>query len=44
MSRYLIERIDALPNVTLHKRTEIVGLDVPPGRIAGLTLEERVHP
>ena len=27
MSRYLIERIDALPNVTLHKRTEIVGLE-----------------
>ena len=30
MSRYLIERIDALPNVTLHKRTEIVGLEGEP--------------
>ena len=27
MSRYLIERINALPNVTLHTRTEIVGLE-----------------
>ena len=27
MSRYLIERIEALPNVTLHTRTEIVGLE-----------------
>jgi thioredoxin reductase (NADPH) len=26
MSRYLIERIDALPNVVLHARTEIIGL------------------
>ena len=30
MSRCLIERIDALPNVTLHKRTEIVGLEGEP--------------
>ena len=30
MSRYLIERIDALPNVSLHKRTEIVGLEGEP--------------
>ena len=30
MSRYLIERIDALPNVDLHKRTEIVGLEGEP--------------
>jgi thioredoxin reductase (NADPH) len=27
MSRYLIERISALPNVELHTRTEIVGLE-----------------
>ena len=27
MSRYLIDRIAALPNVTLHKRTEIAGLE-----------------
>lgn len=27
MSRYLIERIDALPNVELHTRTEVVGLE-----------------
>jgi thioredoxin reductase (NADPH) len=27
MSQYLIERIKALPNVTLHTRTEIVGLE-----------------
>jgi thioredoxin reductase (NADPH) len=27
MSQYLIERIAALPNVTLHSRTEIVGLE-----------------
>ena len=26
MSRYLVERIAALPNVELHRRTEIVGL------------------
>lgn len=30
MSRYLIERIEALPNVTLHKRTEVVGLEGEP--------------
>jgi thioredoxin reductase (NADPH) len=27
MSRYLIDRINALPNVTLHAQTEIVGLE-----------------
>ncbi|MCW6507734.1 FAD-dependent oxidoreductase [Lichenifustis flavocetrariae] len=27
MSRYLVDRIEALPNVELHTRTEIVGLD-----------------
>jgi thioredoxin reductase (NADPH) len=27
MSRYLVDRIAALPNVELHKRTEIVGLE-----------------
>jgi thioredoxin reductase (NADPH) len=27
MSRYLIDRIDALPNVTLHTHTEVVALD-----------------
>ncbi len=27
MSRYLIERIDALPNVELHTRTEVVALE-----------------
>jgi thioredoxin reductase (NADPH) len=27
MSRYLIDRIDALPNVTLHTHTEVIALD-----------------
>ncbi|MGB0135331.1 FAD-dependent oxidoreductase [Dokdonella sp.] len=27
MSKYLIERISALPNVTLHRRTEVIALD-----------------
>ncbi len=35
MSRYLIDRIGALPNVTLHAGTEVVGLDGEPG--SGLT-------
>ena len=35
MSRYLIDRIEALPNVTLHAGTEVVALDGD--RAAGLT-------
>jgi thioredoxin reductase (NADPH) len=34
MSRYLIERIDALPNVTVHLGTELIALD---GDAGGLT-------
>ena len=34
MSRYLIDRIAALPNVELHTRTEIVGLEGEPHRRA----------
>jgi thioredoxin reductase (NADPH) len=42
MSRYLIERIDALPNVTLHKRTEIVGLEGEPRkRLTAATFRDR---
>ena len=35
MSRYLVERIEALPNVRMHTRTEIVGLEGE--RTLGLT-------
>jgi thioredoxin reductase (NADPH) len=42
MSRYLIERIDALPNVTLHKRTEIVGLEGEPRKSATGTAARRI--
>ena len=35
MSRYLIDRIAALPNVELHTRTEIVGLEGD--KVQGLT-------
>jgi thioredoxin reductase (NADPH) len=42
MSRYLIERIAALPNVELHLRTEVVGLagDAPAG-LEGMTLRDQ---
>ena len=42
MSRYLIERINALPNVTLHTRTEVIALqgDVSIG-LAGATFRHR---
>jgi S1-C subfamily serine protease len=35
---------DRRREVRIERGTGIVGLDLPPGRIAGLTLEERVHP
>ena len=42
MSRYLIERITALPNVTLHTRTEVIALqgDVNSG-LSGATFRQR---
>jgi thioredoxin reductase (NADPH) len=42
MSRYLIERITALPNVTLHTRTEVIALqgDVSSG-LTGATFRHR---
>jgi len=36
MSRYLIERIDALPNVTLHTRTQVSGVEQRCGSIKGV--------
>ena len=36
MSRYLIERIGALPNVTLHMRTEATGVEQQRGAITGV--------
>jgi thioredoxin reductase (NADPH) len=36
MSRYLIERIGALPNVTLHTQTEAIGVEQQGGSIAGV--------
>ena len=42
MSRYLIDRIDALPNVTLHAGTEIVALQGDGhGGLAGATFRDR---
>jgi thioredoxin reductase (NADPH) len=41
MSRYLIERIAALPNVTLHTRTEVTALQGDPGN--GLTGATFLH-
>lgn len=42
MSQYLIERIMALPNVTLHTGTEIVGLEGDPATgLTGATFRER---
>jgi thioredoxin reductase (NADPH) len=42
MSQYLIERIKALPNVTLHTRTEVVGLEGEEGRgLTGATFRDR---
>jgi thioredoxin reductase (NADPH) len=32
MSKYLIDRIKALPNVSLHTQTEVVGLEGEPGK------------
>jgi thioredoxin reductase (NADPH) len=42
MSRYLIDRIGALPNVTLHVGTEVVGLEGEPGGgLAAAVFRER---
>jgi thioredoxin reductase (NADPH) len=42
MSRYLIDRIGALPNVTLHSGTEVVGLDGDDGGgLAGALFRDR---
>jgi thioredoxin reductase (NADPH) len=42
MSHYLIERIAALPNVTLHTRTEVTGLHGDAGTgLAGATFRHR---
>jgi thioredoxin reductase (NADPH) len=42
MSQYLIERIKALPNVTLHTRTEIVGLEGDgASRLTGAVFRDR---
>ena len=35
MSKYLIDRIAALPNVELHRRTEVIALDGEPGVALG---------
>jgi thioredoxin reductase (NADPH) len=37
MSRYLIDRIAALPNVELVTRAEVIELDGEPGHLAGIT-------
>jgi len=43
MSKYLIERISALPNVTLHTHTEVTELTgEDPGGLQGATLRDRV--
>ena len=42
MSRYLIDRLDATPNITLHARTELVGLQgCAAGHLSGITWRER---
>jgi thioredoxin reductase (NADPH) len=41
MSRYLIDRIKALPNVVLHLRTEVAALEGESGELAGAELRER---
>lgn len=42
MSRYLIDRIHALPNVVLHTRTELVALEGDTGRgLVGATYRDR---
>jgi thioredoxin reductase (NADPH) len=42
MSKYLIDRIAALPNVTLHTRTEIVGLEADEaGGLKGAVFRDR---
>jgi thioredoxin reductase (NADPH) len=41
MSRYLVERIAALPNVTLHARTEVITLRGDETGLAGATLRQR---
>ena len=42
MSRYLIDRIEALPNIVLHTRTEVVGLAGEPGvALAQVTFRNR---
>jgi thioredoxin reductase (NADPH) len=42
MSQYLVERIAALPNVELHRRTEVVALDGEPGAaLASVTFRNR---
>jgi len=44
MSRYLIDRIGALTNVTLHVRTELVGLEGEPGQgLAAAILRDRAN-
>ena len=43
MSRYLVDRIAALPNVVLHRNSEIVGLDGQPGlALERATFRDRV--
>src|SRR6185295_12401354 len=38
MSRYLIDRIDATPNIELHRHTQITGVDGDPSRrLTGVT-------
>ena len=42
MSRYLVDRIAALPNVELHVRTEVVALEGAPGEgLAGAVFRDR---
>jgi len=44
MSQYLIDRIKALPNVTLHTRTEVVGLEGDGVRgLVGATFRDRTN-
>ncbi len=41
MSRYLIDRIQALPNVTIHVGKEIVGLEGERGELSAVTFRNR---
>ncbi|MGH3388244.1 MAG: FAD-dependent oxidoreductase [Actinomadura sp.] len=41
MSRYLIDQIDGIENIEIHRRTEMIGVTADGGHLQGVTLRDR---